>query len=340
MIVLFTGISGVGKLDYIAGISKELERAGEKVKLFDIWTEMQKAAKDIRKPVSKRTILSAGNLDELRAIVLERILNQIQRDKNKDETTFFIVTHACFRWNRYLRRGMDSHYLRELGADLYVTIIDDIMNINNVLSNDEQWKSRRFDIDELSIWQNEEIFITRFMADYDRKPFYLIPRREPIWSMQRLFLKGANYKRAYISFPITAIQKENPRVLSQVEKVADELRKKIIVFNPLSIKDLAFKPGEIDEECEKHLRELTVERDYQLIDQSDMVIVFYPVESNSPGVNSEILHGYSNNKEVYLYYPFRKSPFWDEGIAITKHFSDWDSFCKYFDIDINLKGED
>jgi len=338
MNVLFTGISGVNKLEYIKRIVDLLKKEGQKIELFDVWTEMKKASEDMRKPVNKKTILNAGNLDELRAIVFERINHNIETDPEKGEKDYFIVTHACFRWNKFLRKGMDPHYLNNLKPDMYITINDNITDIHSTLKEDDQWEARQFEYEELITWQNEEIFLTRFMADYDNRPFYLIAKREPVESIYRIFLKSGNIKKAYISYPITAIKKENPEILSQVNIAANELRKKIIAFNPLSITDLDFEPGIFGSEAVKHLRESTVERDYMLIDQSDMIIVFYPVQSNSPGVNSEILYGYSHNKEVYLYYPYPKSPFWDEGIAITKHFKSLDEFNDHFKINLKFNG--
>ena len=328
----------MNKLAYVEDIARHVSDLNHKVKIFDVWTELKRASNDIRKPIDKSKVLNAANLDELRAIALERIRFAIETDPDSKETDYFIVTHACFRWNKYLRKGMDSHYVRILNPEIYVCIIDDIINIQQNLDNDEQWKTRRFDIEELATWQDEEIFLTRFMADYDNKPVYLIAKREPPKSISRLFLKTEKPRKAYLSYPITAIKKEKPQILATVEALADELRNKIVVFNPLSIKDLEYDYEGIDAEAKKCLREATVQRDFLLIDQSDMIIVFFPVQTNSPGVNSEIAYGYSHNKEVYLYYPYRTSPFWDERIAITKQFTKFEDFCKFFEIKLELEG--
>jgi adenylate kinase len=52
-------------------------------------------------------------------------------------------------------------------------------------------------------------------------------------------------------------------------------------------------------EAEQDIDDQILQRDYALIDQSDMVVVYYPPEAPlSPGVISEMVYGFSNNKEV------------------------------------------
>ncbi|MCD6357756.1 MAG: hypothetical protein J7L75_04175, partial [Thermoproteales archaeon] len=55
-----------------------------------------------------------------------------------------------------------------------------------------------------------------------------------------------------------------------------------------------------------------VARDYKLIDQSDMIIVFYPTTAISPGVLNEIHYGFTHNKDVYAIFPHDvRSPFFE-----------------------------
>ena len=50
-------------------------------------------------------------------------------------------------------------------------------------------------------------------------------------------------------------------------------------------------------------------------------IVFNPHGLDSPGVNDEVFHGFSNNKDVYLYYASdSRSPFLES--KTTRIFSD------------------
>ncbi|RLE85689.1 MAG: hypothetical protein DRJ41_00675, partial [Thermoprotei archaeon] len=69
-------------------------------------------------------------------------------------------------------------------------------------------------------------------------------------------------------------------------------------------------PIEQIEVCKDDIYDQIVARDYKLIDQSDIVIVYYPVPTLSAGVLSEINYSFTHNKEVYAIFPYEDlSPF-------------------------------
>lgn len=71
------------------------------------------------------------------------------------------------------------------------------------------------------------------------------------------------------------------------------------------------------------LKNVTVWRDFTFINQSDFLIVYNPLGLDSPGVNDEVFHGFSNNKDVYVYYASKsRSPFLES--KTTRIFSDLD----------------
>jgi adenylate kinase len=63
------------------------------------------------------------------------------------------------------------------------------------------------------------------------------------------------------------------------------------------------------ETVRKHIDAQTVSRDFKFIDQSDYVVVFYHQEVPSFGVVCEIMYGSMRGKKVFVYYPFKASPF-------------------------------
>ena len=127
--------------------------------------------------------------------------------------------------------------------------------------------------------------------------------------------------------------------MKRKEHIKNELRNAgIIVFDPISIEEadviglaeeaksqnkdaILIKldnnenlplPIEEIEESKEDILDQIVARDYKLIDQSDVIIVFYPVTTLSPGVLSEINYGFTHNKEVYAIFPYKnRSPFFD-----------------------------
>jgi len=136
--------------------------------------------------------------------------------------------------------------------------------------------------------------------------------------------------------------------MKEVREFRDELRKHFEVFDPLAVEDTELTyVSLIDSNFgeEYHLSELdpdfnftsiekskiedqTVIRDYMLIDQSDIIIVYYPTDKTSPGVLCEILYGSTNNKEVHAVFRERVSPFLK--FHCTKVFSTTEALFDYF----------
>lgn len=159
----------------------------------------------------------------------------------------------------------------------------------------------------MAVWRDIETSITRMLAEYESKPFYLLARADPASGLGGL----AAIPRApsmYLSYPITAIKKDNPKLLDEASQLANRLRDEgFVVFDPLSIKDLqvgeAGRQGispEMDQAASPYLNSQTVARDLQLIDQADMVVVYYPTDKVSPGVFTEMSHARDRRKPLYL----------------------------------------
>lgn len=332
MKILCTGISGMQKLRFIEELKPFLAKHKQRVEIFDTWEYLSGAGADLGQEITKEKVLDLHNLDALRAIAFERISTEIEILLKDDPNVHILIsTHACFRWNKFLRSGFDVHYLNRIDPDIYVNFVDDIYTIHENLSKDSQW-ANRLSIEEIIAWRDEEMFITETLAMFQKKQFYLIATSETIVSLGNMIL-NPDWKKIYLSFPITAIQQEQPELLDDASEIADKLRKYYTVFNPLSIKDLRDfdnHPARQDT-VQKQLKAATVWRDFKLILQSDIVAVYYPVEKNSPGVNQEIMYAFTHGKDVYIYYPkrFGLSPFWDPEIAVTKSFDALDDFHSF-----------
>ena len=54
-----------------------------------------------------------------------------------------------------------------------------------------------------------------------------------------------------------------------------------------------------------------MDRDYKMIDSSDCVVVHHKRKDISAGVMCEMVHANRANKEVYAYYPFEPSPWFE-----------------------------
>ncbi|MGH2453289.1 MAG: hypothetical protein ACRDF5_05935 [bacterium] len=396
MIVIATGVSGVGKVHERGGgpgaivrLVEEAERQIgpavaegrwaspiKRIRMIDVGHLMLERARALGSDVRTETILdmSPDALQQLRAVALTEVVND--PDLWREEVATILVTHACFWWKGHLIPGLDTHYLKLIFDEtrrrrarpeptavqetlgelklappirpegiFYVTIVDSVYAILQRLNETEQWRGQ-VPTNELIMWQEQEVFLTKMLAEYERVPHYLVAHDEPT---QTLFdLICFKRPRIYLGYPITHLRREGRwTLIDEARGFARRLRRHFVVFDPLSVKDeealaLArigtkefdeqFSPAQraeimawagsldqarewaasLDERTRLNLGRATVWRDLRLIDQSDMNVVFYPTGQMSFGVLSEMIHAHATGKKVYIIYPFAAmSPFLD-----------------------------
>lgn len=304
-------------------------------------------------PVEEGKILDIPDytLRSLRWSVFEDILRTIDKAENT-----IIDTHACFRWKKYIFdgfEGFDYSYLSRLNPDIYFNVMDTIYSIKGRLEMQKEWRGIH-SLLELTIWRDEEEAFTRTFAQIQNKEFNLIFSEDPPESMYRIAFKK-KFKKAYLSYPISFATQEQIKL---VEVFRDKLRKEIVVFDPLSIRDIGWQtaalalekqgkqeiniPFKINgrkeevtismseiQEVRDYLVNQTVSRDFRLIDQSDFIIVhYYDPEIHSSGVNNEMQYAHDSGKDVYLYWPDTKmSPFLERNT--TKHFKTQEDMIQF-----------
>ncbi len=357
LVAFITGISGSGRLS----ILQEVQARNSMLRVIDVGSRMFKKSSDLGVEIPDGKILDMDPLalDYLRAATFEDILKEVENVRSTGGVVG-ISTHVCFRWKKHLMQAFNFHYVNALNPDVYINVIDNAHNVYLNLLHDRVW-SGRLTLKEVLIWRDEEAFITRMLAEYQRKPFYLFPRREDPAMLEKILFNvekarksgGKPLPKAYLSYPITHVKGD-----AEVWEQKDEIKKKlkeagIVLFDPISIEDsvlvdMAYdaiskgretveieidgKVGEIKVkeilDAVGDIKDQIVMRDYQLINQSDMIIVFYPTRVLSPGVLSEIKYGYTHNKNVYAIFPFEESsPFFE--YYTTKVFKDVDSLLDY-----------
>lgn len=326
MRVVCTGMSGTDRLRYVRLVTELAQSRGKQLAVYDVKEIMFRIAADRGQPVEEETILdaSASALAALRAAALEHILRITE-----DTPNYILATHALFRWRHSLIPGFDVHYLNAIQPDLYVTITDTITEIKRRLDAQARW--RPYSYQELLTWRDEETFVTEMMANFQRKPHALVARDQPPETLYRLIFAPETPK-LYRSYPISHII-DQPELMAQADELGERLAQYFIVFDPMAIKDLQamdrapegeggaeagtfshgaapaagdlvgiaksqarrlFTPEEM-----AHLDDQTVARDYKLIAQSDIVVVYYPTTVLSAGVISEMIYAITNGKRLY-----------------------------------------
>jgi hypothetical protein len=345
-----------------------------RLRYVDLGGQMLERARDLGLDVRTETILdmSPEALQELRAIVFTEVVNDPALWE--PDLCTILVTHACFWWKGHLIPGLDTHYLKLLFDEtrrrmprddavpvqqvlpglrlsppvrpegiFYITLVDSVYQIHRRLEETEQWRGK-LETGDLIAWQEQEVFVSKMFAAYERVPHYLVAHDEPVWTLFDLICKKR--RCIYLGYPITNLRREGQTALiALARQFGERLRRHFVVFDPLSVKDeeaVAF--GQLDEaefarqfsveqraELEAWAGSLeqlrrwaqrlddrtrlalgraTVVRDLRLIDQSDLNVVFYPTGQMSFGVLSEMVHAHTTGKKVYVLYPFKSiSPF-------------------------------
>lgn len=346
----------------------------KRLRYIDMGRLMLDRARDLGLVVRTETILDMAPeaLQELRAIAFTEVAND--PDLWEPDLCTILVTHACFWWKGHMIPGLDTHYLKLLFDEtrrrmppsdqsavqetlpglrlappvrpegiFYVTIVDAVYQIQRRLSETEQWRTKLTPA-EVIAWQEQEVFVSKMFAAYERVPHYLIAYDEPVRTLFDLIC--FKRPRIYIGYPITNLRRERQaRLIEMAREFGHRLRSHFVVFDPLSVKDeeaASFaKIGEaefehqfsaeqraeilawagsleelrvwaqsLDDHTRLQLGRATVVRDLRLIDQSDMNVVFYPTSQMSFGVLSEMIHARTTGKKVYILYPFKSiSPF-------------------------------
>ena len=331
MRIVVTGISGSGREVHLKRFVEFAEAKNTKVKLFSVGSMMFEAARKLGVEIKEDKILdlSPSSLNFLRATVFEQIIREAENYEN-----IVISTHASFRWKKHVFQAFDFHYLNELSPDAFITISDSALPIKIRLESSKQWRGR-LTLKEILVWRDEETLLTKSIADYRRRPFYIVPFSSPPETLFNLVFKQHS-KKVYLSYPITHIENREAKLAGK-DRFKDRLRKLgLTVFDPGEIEDslLLYKLRELKDtgggkltveengvKIEIHIGEIEdvvedlldqiVARDYQLIDQSDFLVVYYFSQVMSPGVLSEMTYGFSNNKKVFVVYKGPESPFFN-----------------------------
>jgi adenylate kinase len=320
---IVTGQVGLDKKPFLQQVVDLAAANGREVKLFNVGERMCAEAPDI---VPGRILdLPRQRLTTLRRSVFKDILSVAG-----DEVDLIVNTHATFRWKHGLFHAFDHHQIRELDADLYITLVDNVDAVHERLEREHE---TRHTLKDILVWREEEIVVTEAMAEAIAGfgHAYVLSRSNPRINAQTMYrlMFEPHRKRVYPSFPMTHVI-DLPGILAEIEMFRDALAEQFIIFDPgdLDEKRLLFEAGEATKRGEDHVvlqvhgRALTLSvsditriardidaqiyaRDFKLIDQSDMIVSYIPAlpggrPALSSGVERELQHAFESTKEVYV----------------------------------------
>src|SRR5919199_3866948 len=229
-------MSGTGRTSYVRSVAEMARQSEHELRVFDVRDTMFELARERGEILEEETILDVfpTALGAYRAAALERILAEVRA--LPPGTSWILVTHATFSWNYSLVPGLDVYYLNLLQPEVYVTITDGILSIRQRLT-EERW--RKVTINNLLWWRDVERAATELMADWQRKPHYLIGRRQGPETLYRLIFEP-EVCTTYMAYPMTHIEDED--ALAGLERFREQLTRRMIVFNPAAVDDFTLEP--------------------------------------------------------------------------------------------------
>jgi len=327
---IVTGISGSGRIELLEEIKEEAKKRDQDIRIYDVGHLIRQEAIRNRIPIVDDLILDMdrNQLRLLRSAALKNV--ELEITKSTENVIHLIGVHATFKWKGRLIPGISYQDIVEMNPDSFLNVVHNLNEVITTNSKNPKWnKTTLPDGEETQDWIIFEEFVTEVLAEVSQRKMYLVARDHNISNLTDLFTTGK--KKIYLSYPITAVEKENPELLERIHnEILPKLENDFIVFNPMSVEDMPLTSKDIDKDLPELVDQLTprakeiiksrtIDRDFQLIDQADGVVVLYMTDKVSPGVLAEIYYAHRNMTPVFVVFPYKKSPFMEDAVT---HFED------------------
>lgn len=323
MRVVVTGQVGVDKGPYIEAVRALAQARGIDLAVCNVGQMMYAEAPDV--PPGRILNLPINRLNTLRRSVFKEILRVADKHQH-----VLVNTHATFRWHHGLFAAFDFDQIRQLNADLYVTVLDNVENVHARLVRDHEVEHTLKDI---MVWREEELLATEILAKFARGygHFFMLSRghdNSSAATLDRLMFQP-EMKKVYLSFPMTHVM-DQPAALAEIETFKATMREHFICFDPADVDefllytraqqamkdkldrfDFPAEAGNVNiatQEVAEITRDImgqTYARDFKMVDQSDWIVSIIPqLPSGKPalssGVERELQHAFEGGKEVYV----------------------------------------
>jgi adenylate kinase len=353
MIIVVTGMVGVDKKSYLQKVCQFAAEKGKEVLLCNVGDMMYAEATDI--PPGKILDIPMKRLSSLRRSVFKDIIA-----KARKAADLIVNTHATFRWRHGLFPAVDFDQMRQLGADMYICLIDGVAALHARLVDEH---STEHCLKDLIVWREEEIIGTEMLCKGidDTIPFYCLARGAEVQTTETFYnlVFERHSKKAYLSFPMTHVG-DMENVKKEINKFRRLMKQFFICFDPGDLEESylpqyarqATQKGQdfvevttlgrtirLDlrevQQIERDINSQTYARDFMLIDQSDMIISFIPTLPDgraaiSSGVERELQHAHEAAKEVYVIWTAKQAPSVFVTQTATKVFNNPSNAIEFF----------
>ncbi len=331
MRVIATGQVGVDKGPFLESVRALAQARGQSLEVFHVGQMMYEEAPDV--PPGRILNLPITRLNSLRRAVFKEILRRAEQHQN-----VIINTHATFRWRHGLFAAFDFDQLKAFGADLYISVLDNIEEVHDRLNREHDSSHT---LKDLMVWREEELLATEIVANIAKGygHFYMISRgrtSSTVETMYRLLFEP-HRRKVYLSFPITHVM-DLPETLADIARFKAAMSEHFTCFDPADVDEYllhvraveALQEGKatVNVPCSSGSMTLKTAdvaqisgdilgqiyaRDFKMIDQSNMIVSLIPELPDgkpaiSSGVERELQHAFETGREVYVVWQSARPP--------------------------------
>lgn len=353
MKVIVTGQVGVEKKPYLLDVQQRAARAGHRMTLAHVGDRMYAEAPDVA--AGRILDLPLSRLNALRRSIFKDIIAE-----SNSADHLVVNTHATFRWRHGLFPAFDFDQIKQLDADVYVTLVDNVDVVHHRLMRDH---NVAHDLKDVLVWREEEILATEVLSQIARGHgcFYILARgrdMDSAESLMRLIFEPKR-RRVYPSFPMSHVM-DLPATLAQINEFRTQLARHFITFDPGDV-DEKYMLYAAEQARQQGKRDFTLQcdgeevifgvesvlalakdidgqiyaRDFKLIDQAEMIVSLIPeLQGGKPGLSSgverELQHAHEHAKEVYVVWIPKAEPSPFITATATKVFASVNEALEYF----------
>jgi adenylate kinase len=336
MRAILSGQVGLDKKAYVERVVKFAATSDHRVSLFHVGDRMYDETPEIRG--GRILDLPISRLHSVRRSVFKDIISE-----SRDCKDLIVNTHATFRWRHGLFRAFDFDQMESLKPDMFICLVDNIDAVHHRLHVEHSVDAT---LKDMMVWREEEILAMQLLALALKcqNQCYVLPRGRDTETIETCFRLVCNpdQRKAYLSFPMSHVY-DLPDIMAEIREFREEFSKHFVVFDPADVDEKllleaaieATKKGEdfvtsraLDADGQmieypvsvKQILEIASDidgqiyaRDFQMVDQSDMIISLVPeltggVPGLSSGVERELHHAYEHGKEVYVIWKPARPP--------------------------------
>lgn len=303
MIIFSSAVAGSDRITLESKTVKLANKYRKKLEIINLIDEMVVIANKTNPYINSKNLpnLDIENVRILKDSALKNIKSRIERDK---KTNFIIDGHMSFWWRGGPLNLINSKDMRLINPDFFISVVNDPKNINSNLQKKRSWEDKAVDEYEIALWSELEMYTTDLVSNSIGKKNYVIGSKEDPQTLYELVYNPGKPK-AYISYTM----EHRKDSYEKLENFIKNIKRYLIVFNPKAVDIDAYKQN-ANERTKNLIFNQTVRRDFHLVDQTDITIVYLSDLVYSSGVDSERMHAHFTGKKVLLYFPFEKySPF-------------------------------